>query len=59
MNGFGNRLRELRGSTRQTDAAQELGINYSTYAMYEVDRREPNFETLVKIAKHMDICFGD
>lgn len=55
MVGFGKRLRELRGTTKQTDAAQELGINYSTYAMYEVDRREPNFETLVSIANHYSV----
>lgn len=55
MVGFGKRLRELRGSAKQTDAAQELGINYSTYAMYEVDRREPNFDTLVSVAKHYGV----
>lgn len=55
MIGFGQKLRELRGSTKQTEAAQALGINYSTYAMYEVDRREPNFETLVSIANHYGV----
>lgn len=55
MDGFGKKLRDLRGDTKQTEAAAELGIKYSTYAMYEVDRREPSFETLVAIAKHYGV----
>lgn len=49
---FGEILKELRENSRltQRELAAKLGLGYSTIAMYESNKREPNFETLEKIA---------
>lgn len=48
------RIKELRTekglSMRQT--ALELGIPYTTYISYEKEDREPNSETLIKLADY-------
>lgn len=55
-NNFGDILKELRESCdlTQRDLATELGLAYSTIAMYESGKREPNFETLEKIADYFN-----
>lgn len=55
MNGFGQRLRELRGERTQAEAAQAIGLKASAYSMYEGERREPGFDTLVMIADHYGV----
>ena len=47
-----SRLRELRAETRlkQEDVAKKIGVGRTTYAMYEQGNREPDNETLGKIA---------
>ena len=47
-----NRLREIRNERNMTQAqvADALGINRSTYANYECERREVDHLTLVKLA---------
>ncbi|MDA1477523.1 helix-turn-helix domain-containing protein [Bacillus changyiensis] len=50
---FGDRLKELR--KKRTDLSQKkfgeyLGLAESTISMYEQNRREPDYETLIKIA---------
>lgn len=55
MEGFGNRLKELRGNQRQADVAEKMGIKPPTYAMYENDMREPNFHTLNLIADYYGV----
>lgn len=49
---FGEMLRYLR-STRnitQREIAEYLGVSPSTVGMYEQDRRQPDIETLMRIA---------
>lgn len=48
-----NRLRSLREKKRltQEEAAKRIGIARPTYANYEAGNREPDIETLIKIAE--------
>jgi transcriptional regulator with XRE-family HTH domain len=51
---FGQRLRKLRdekGDT-QKELGKVLNVSESTIGMYERGEREPNFETLIKIANY-------
>lgn len=52
MGSFQNIFKELRisGGMTQIEAAEKLGISRSTIGMYETGAREPDFETLEKIA---------
>ena len=57
MEKYGNRivhLRERRGLT-QEDLAAKLGISRSALSHYEKDRRQPDFETLKKIANFFNV----
>lgn len=57
---FSKRLVELRkekGLTQQ-EVANAINIVRATYAQYEIGRREPDFETLKKIAQLFD-CTTD
>ncbi|OAK06123.1 transcriptional regulator [Bacillus wiedmannii] len=49
---FGTRLHTLRKERklRQEDMAKQLGIARTTYAMYEQGNREPDYNTLIKLA---------
>lgn len=50
---FANRLRQLRESSgykSQQELAGALGVAQSTVANWECARREPNYETTVKLA---------
>jgi transcriptional regulator with XRE-family HTH domain len=54
---FGQRLRKLReekGDT-QKQLARVLNVSESTIGMYERGEREPNFETLNKIANYFGV----
>lgn len=53
----GNILKKLRLETgqNQTRFAEKLGISRSTYSNYENGNRVPDIETLMKIAKILDI----
>ena len=52
MGNFQNVFKELRISRGMTqiETAEKLGISRSTIGMYETGAREPDFETLEKIA---------
>lgn len=54
---FGNRLRELRENKGMTQAnlAKALSISRSAIGMYEQGKREPDFETLEKIADYFNV----
>lgn len=54
---FGTRivaLRKEKGLT-QSQLAQELGISRSSLSLYEIEKREPDTETLFKISKHFGV----
>ncbi|MDR2531482.1 MAG: XRE family transcriptional regulator [Oscillospiraceae bacterium] len=52
MSKFSNALKELRLQRDMTQEAlaEKLGVSQSAIAMYETDKREPDFETLEVIA---------
>ncbi len=49
---IGNRIKEIRKSQglSQREVAKKLNMAFSTYSNYENNNREPNFETLKRIA---------
>ncbi|MCY7743686.1 helix-turn-helix transcriptional regulator [Bacillus licheniformis] len=49
---LGDRLRELRESKKLTQdkLADVLGISRGTYAHYEINKRKPDYDMLIKIA---------
>ena len=54
---LGQRLKELRKnrSLTQRELAKELGISASALGMYEQDRREPDYETLMNICNYFQV----
>lgn len=56
MSLFNERLRQLRDESKLTSAklAKDLGIAASTLSLYMKDR-EPNFDTLIKIASYFHV----
>ncbi|MHC5278899.1 helix-turn-helix domain-containing protein [Listeria kieliensis] len=54
---FANTLKELRKKENLTQGqlSANLGISRDTLANYEIGRREPDFETLKKIAKYFEV----
>ena len=57
MGDFKNVFKRLRIASQltQADMAQKLGIAKSTISMYENGNREPDFETLEKIADFFNV----
>lgn len=57
MLNFGDRLRSLRQSKdlSQSEFAKQIRISKSAVNMYERGEREPNFETLEKIADYFNV----
>jgi len=51
------RLKELRKDCKvtQLQIAEYLGVSRPTYTRYENGEREPNIETIIKIAKYFNI----
>jgi transcriptional regulator with XRE-family HTH domain len=56
-NSLGNRLKSLRNikGLSQRQLAKILNVAPSTLAMYELDKREPDYETLKKIADFFEV----
>jgi transcriptional regulator with XRE-family HTH domain len=54
---FGTRLHTLQKERklRQEDMAKQLGIARTTYAMYEQGKREPDYNTLIKLATFFEV----
>ena len=50
MEGLGNKLKLVRGTRSQEEFASILGVDRSTFASWEIDRREPDLATLIKIS---------
>lgn len=57
MSKFGTRLNQLRksASLSQEEFAKKIGVSRSTIGMYEQGKREPDFETLEKIADYFNV----
>lgn len=55
---FGDRLKYLRKATpnlSQKKFGERLGLAESTISMYEQNKREPDYATLIKIADFFDV----
>lgn len=50
-----DRLLKLRGSKKQEDIAHEIGISRQSYGFYETGKREPDLNTLIKIARYFGV----
>lgn len=57
MNTLGDRIRILRSGRALTQqaVAEALGVSRSAVAMWEKDEREPDLETLARLAKLLDV----
>ena len=57
MSILGERLRQLRSKKEltQADMAKEIGISQSTYALYETDKRQPDYDKLFSIAQYFAV----
>lgn len=57
MISFAQRLREIRISKKitQKSVADYLKIKETSYQHYEYGKREPNYETLVKLANFFNV----
>ena len=57
MSVFATQLKELRTSkgTTQKATAEFLSMTEQAYQKYEYGMREPNFETLTKLADYFDV----
>ncbi len=62
---FAERLKELRKGKNMTQVqlAEALGVSKGTIAMWEIGKREPNFETLNRLSdifdKRIDYILGN
>lgn len=57
MKVFSERLKELRlkkGLT-QTELGKKVGVKQNTFTNWENGKREPNFETIIKIADLLEV----
>lgn len=54
---FSKRLAELRSKNKMTqqELADKIGVSRGTIGMYEIGRRDPDTDTLVKIAKIFNV----
>jgi len=54
---FGKRLKKLREDKEMTQRqlAEILGIGASTLAMYEIDKRSPDHNMLLKLANYFNV----
>lgn len=54
---FGKRLRKLRyeQGLKQKDLAEKLGVSTSTIGMYEREHRQPDADTIIKIAEFFHV----
>lgn len=54
---YGNRIAQLRDERRltQEELSQKIGINRAALSHYENNRREPDYETLQRIAAYFQV----
>lgn len=55
------KLKELRARTgkTQTETAKELGLSRQTYSHYENELREPDIQTLIRMAKYFNVSVDE
>jgi transcriptional regulator with XRE-family HTH domain len=58
---IGKKITELRNKKglTQKEAAKKLKMPRSTYSNYELDKREPDFDTAQKLAEFFDISIDE
>lgn len=49
------KLRELRGEKTQSFIADKVGLRRETYRGYEMEIRQADYETLIKLADYFDV----
>lgn len=49
------KLKELRGKKTQLQVANDLNISIKNLSNYEVERTEPDIETLIKLADYYNV----
>lgn len=54
---FGSRITQLRKQKRltQKEMAEKIGISRSALSLYELEKREPDFDTVKKIAAYLGV----
>ncbi|MDW7614283.1 helix-turn-helix transcriptional regulator [Peribacillus simplex] len=54
---LGDRLKKLRSvrGLSQEELSKQLGLTRGTYAHYEINKRQPDYETLKKISDFFDV----
>ncbi|SDJ01068.1 helix-turn-helix domain-containing protein [Natribacillus halophilus] len=54
---FGDRIAHLRnkGNLTQTALSEKIGITRASLSHYEKNRREPDYDTLKKLANYFEI----
>lgn len=57
MDGLGNRIKLARGTRSQEDFARMVGVDRTTLASWEIDRREPGLDNLARIADLAAVSF--
>ena len=60
-NVFGKKIKELRieKGLSQQKLGEILGFCNQTISFWENGSREPDLDTLVKIARYFEVCFDD
>lgn len=56
----GNNLKTLRANKNisQQEVADYLSITRQAYSFYENDKRQPDYETLLKLAEYFNVSVG-
>jgi len=57
MDGLGSRIKLARGTRSQEDFAKMVGVDRTTLASWEIDRREPGLDNMAKIADLAAVSF--
>jgi len=54
---MGDRLRELRlkRNLSQEEVARQIGITRSAYSHYEINNRQPVYDTLIKLSAYFEV----
>ncbi|WP_433958886.1 helix-turn-helix domain-containing protein [Cytobacillus horneckiae] len=54
---LGDRLKILRSERKltQEELASKIGVTRGTYAHYEINKRQPDYDTLIKLADFFEV----